>query len=126
VRTAAGESSDADKRASRACLWCRGPHFDNAHLLLLKYGSGDEGIAYTLLRVPDGHPNRTRRGSFFSGPATQNVSRGSHIRFTFYWRDTEKWEGMDFAVTVGASESNDTTVAAETPNGPFSLSAVVE
>jgi glucoamylase len=58
--------------------------------------------------------------------STQNVSRGSHIRFTFYWRDTEKWEGVDFAVTVGASESNDTTVAAETPNGPFSLSAVVE
>jgi hypothetical protein len=48
--------------------------------------------------------------------ATQNLPRGSHIRFTFYWRDTKKWEGMDFAVTVGASESNDTTVAVETPN----------
>jgi len=34
--------------------------------------------------------------------ATQNVPRGSHIRFTFYWRDTERWEGMDFAVKVGA------------------------
>ena len=34
--------------------------------------------------------------------ATQNVPRGSHIRFTFYWRDIEKWEGMDFAVTVDA------------------------
>src|SRR5262245_2327233 len=58
--------------------------------------------------------------------STQNVSRGSHIRFTFYWRDTEKWEGMDFAVTVGASESSDTAVAVETPNRPFSLSEVVE
>jgi len=48
--------------------------------------------------------------------ATQNVPRGSHIRFTFYWRDIEKWEGMDFAVTVDASEGNDTTVAGETPN----------
>src|SRR5262245_331354 len=48
--------------------------------------------------------------------ATQNVPRGSHIRFTFYWRDTERWEGMDFAVTVDASEGSDTRIAVETPN----------
>ena len=46
--------------------------------------------------------------------ATQNVPSGSHIRFTFYWRDAERWEGMDFAVTVDASEGNDTTVAVRT------------
>jgi glucoamylase len=47
---------------------------------------------------------------------TQNAARGSHIRFTFYWRDTERWEGMDFAVKIGGTEDIDTAVALEPPN----------
>jgi hypothetical protein len=65
------------------------------------------------------HDDETREigsGIHLIDLATQNVPCGSHIRFTFYWRDTERWEGMDFTVTVDASEGNDTTVAVETPN----------
>jgi glucoamylase len=47
---------------------------------------------------------------------TQNAAHGSHIRFTFYWRDTERWEGMDFAVKIGGTEDIDTAVAVEAPN----------
>ncbi len=47
---------------------------------------------------------------------TQNAVRGSHIRFTFYWHDTERWEGMDFAVKIGGTEDIDTAVAVEAPN----------
>jgi hypothetical protein len=47
---------------------------------------------------------------------TQNAARGSHIRFTFYWRDTERWEGMDFAVKIGGTEDIDTAVSLEPPN----------
>src|SRR5262249_48259487 len=65
------------------------------------------------------HDDETREigsGIHLVDLATQNVPRGSHIRFTFYWRDTERWEGMDFAVTVDAYEGNDTRIAVETPN----------
>ena len=53
------------------------------------------------------HDDETREigsGIHLIDLATQNVPRGSHIRFTFYWRDTERWEGMDFAVKVDAIE----------------------
>src|SRR5262245_64661240 len=41
-------------------------------------------------------------------------------------RASEKWEGMDFAVTVGASEGSDTAVGVETPNRPSELAERVE
>jgi hypothetical protein len=40
------------------------------------------------------------------------MAPGSRIRFTFYWRDAEKWEGSDFVVTIGGAQGIATAVAA--------------
>ena len=34
--------------------------------------------------------------------ATERLEKGSVIAFTFYWPDTDHWEGMDFSVAVVA------------------------
>jgi glucoamylase len=35
---------------------------------------------------------------------TQNAAPGLHIRFTFYWHDAERWEGMDFTVVIDGAQ----------------------
>src|SRR5262249_37181208 len=43
---------------------------------------------------------------------TQDAAPGSQIRFTFYWRDTGRWEGLDFAVIIRRTECIAAAVAA--------------
>jgi glucoamylase len=61
------------------------------------------------------HDDDTREigfGIHFVDLPTQNAVHGSHIRFTFYWRDTERWEGLDFAVTICDAEGVAAALAA--------------
>ena len=37
---------------------------------------------------------------FVDLPATVSSSKGMSIRFTFFWRNSDRWEGRDYAVTV--------------------------
>jgi glucoamylase len=37
---------------------------------------------------------------------TQAVAAGKQIQFTFHWTDAKRWEGADFAVRVGALDSD--------------------
>jgi glucoamylase len=60
------------------------------------------------------HDDDTREigfGIHFVDLPTQNAIRGSHIRFTFYWRNTGRWEGLDFAVKICDVEGIAATVA---------------
>jgi glucoamylase len=43
---------------------------------------------------------------------TQNAAHAARIRFTLYWRDTARWEGMDFAVLIDGGQEIATSVAA--------------
>jgi glucoamylase len=43
---------------------------------------------------------------------TRNVAPGARIRFTFYWHDAERWEGIDFTVTIDSPRGIATAVAA--------------
>jgi glucoamylase len=61
------------------------------------------------------HDDDTREigfGIHFVDLPTQNAAHGLHIRFTFYWHDSERWEGLDFAVKICDTESIAVTVAA--------------
>jgi glucoamylase len=43
---------------------------------------------------------------------TQHLPAGTHIRFTFYWHEAKRWEGMDFAVSIGSAQGIATAMAA--------------
>jgi glucoamylase len=43
---------------------------------------------------------------------TQNVAPGARIRFTFYWHGAQRWEGIDFTVTIDSPRGIATAVAA--------------
>jgi glucoamylase len=43
---------------------------------------------------------------------TQSSKTGTRIRFTFYWKDAEKWEGNDFVVTIDKAQGIATAAAA--------------
>jgi glucoamylase len=42
----------------------------------------------------------TRLGLHFADLPTQDATAGSSIVFTFYWPDSERWEGTDFRVVI--------------------------
>jgi len=43
----------------------------------------------------------TGLGIFVADLLTQKVPEGSEIKFTFYWPETDHWEGADFSMRVG-------------------------
>jgi len=40
-------------------------------------------------------------GIYVSDLPTQKIPEGKEIKFTFYWPDTDHWEGEDFSIRVG-------------------------
>lgn len=47
---------------------------------------------------------------------TQNAAPGLHIRFTFYWHDAERWEGMDFTVVIDGAQGIATAMVVRETN----------
>jgi glucoamylase len=41
-------------------------------------------------------------GIHTSDLSTQELPKGKQVRFTFHWRDADRWEGKNFVVRVGA------------------------
>lgn len=72
-------------------------------------------IHWTADEWETSHDDDTRQIGFgihlFDVP-TQHLPPGAHIRFTFYWHEAERWEGMDFAATVGSAQGIATAAAA--------------
>jgi glucoamylase len=48
----------------------------------------------------DGRTNDTTLSVYVVDLATQFLSAGSRVDFTFYWPEADRWEGRDFFVTV--------------------------
>jgi glucoamylase len=44
----------------------------------------------------------TRLGIHFAELPTYQLQPGGRVRFTFFWLDSQRWEGVDFEVAVGA------------------------
>ncbi len=42
-------------------------------------------------------------GIYFADLPTKSLSEGKQIKFTFYWSDTDRWEGTDFVIKVESS-----------------------
>lgn len=72
-------------------------------------------IHWTADEWETSHDDDTRQIGFgihlFDVP-TQHLPPGAYIRFTFYWHEAERWEGMDFAATVGSAQGIATAAAA--------------
>jgi glucoamylase len=52
--------------------------------------------------VQDVKAKDTGLGIYVADLPTQNVPDGKEIKFTFYWPETDHWEGEDFSIRVGA------------------------
>ncbi len=44
----------------------------------------------------------TGLGIYIADLATQNIPPGTEIKFTFYWPETDHWEGADFSIRVSS------------------------
>jgi glucoamylase len=55
--------------------------------------------------TPNRAPARTNRDLkvWFTDLPTAKFFAGSVIEFTFFWTNTQRWEGRNFSVTVSAS-----------------------
>ena len=45
----------------------------------------------------------TGLGIWYADLPTARLPRGAAVRFTFYWPDVSRWEGVDFVVGVDVS-----------------------
>ena len=50
--------------------------------------------------VRDVETGDARLGVYVADLPTQNLAAGTHVNFTFHWRDDARWEGRDFSVIV--------------------------
>jgi glucoamylase len=60
-------------------------------------------IHWTLDGWNTTHDTSTTRNGFGINLAdlpTAKSDEGGHLRFTFYWTEAERWEGIDFEVSV--------------------------
>jgi glucoamylase len=49
-------------------------------------------------------------GIYIADFSVKELSKGTQIKFTFYWPDADRWEGTDFIVSIRSSR----------PDGPAS------
>ena len=44
--------------------------------------------------------NRTGLNLWFADLATKNLPGGSVVEFTFFWQDTQRWEGRNWQIDI--------------------------